>query len=106
LQLLDGLYYGGTFGRYSGNATYVGIWADANAANIGEWAFVPPLAPPSPGVQWVSGSATCKNVVTGLRLSVLTALVGAVNHPQRKVLQVYKLLTPSRPPPEPLLNPS
>lgn len=65
----------------------MGIWGNADPNNVKHWV---PLAttgwPPSTDLQWDEGTATCRNIATGLEARLLTGVAYAEGNLQSKLL--------------------
>lgn len=119
--------------------TVVGIWGNSDALNINDWIEVqlarpgrrgsaslatlssspltfPPLSSPqivmdsnTTEMVWDQGTATCTNVITGMKMEFLTSVVGASHNPQSQITYARisfvratwtfqgRLLTPDKP---------
>lgn len=63
------------------------MWGNSDAAHVRQWvALRAGGGPPGGGLVWDEASATCHNVVSGLRLRLLTGLAAPAAAPQAKLL--------------------
>jgi tectonic-1/3 len=101
-QLTDGLFYSVATASLSLSAktAVVAGWADASYLNVADWKAcsttdaadcatrITALAAPTETMSWDAATNTCKNVVIGINLDVLTAKVGTMDNPQSRVSRV------------------
>ncbi|XRB10709.1 tectonic protein [Pseudoscourfieldia marina] len=73
----------------STNGTYVGRWGNSMATNVADWVKVESSGLTSTkAMSWDGSELSCSNVVTGVDVVFLTALVGDADTPQSKISYV------------------
>ena len=83
VQLLNGLL-GAEAGGFGGKTAYVGIWGDSAMGNVAEWLELE-VPQADDKMSWNEATATCSNVITGVRYEFLTTKIGAQTDPQESI---------------------